>query len=346
MARRPRKPIHDDFDGAWKNMLTEQRFADFVAFFLPDLHPQIDWTRRVVFLEQELRAITRKTRRGHRAVDRLVKVWLMDGSEQWVLVHVEIQSQQDETLPKRLFQYYFRAFDLFDGRSLTCLAILGDDVADWKPRSFGAGWWGTRVVFEFRVVKLLEYAHRQAELEQSRNPFARFVLAHLKTVATRGDYESRLAWKVRIIQGLYDMGVSEAEVGQLYHDFDWLLALPEPLALRYHKTMVQFEEEREMPHMTTAERIGMKKGVVIGREEGIEIGREEGVVIGREEGVGIGKAVGVRNALLTLLTARFGHLPSSVSQTIEAATTERLESWFSVAVTAVSLEVVGIEAQY
>jgi len=51
MPRQPRKPIHDDFDGAWKNMLTEQRFADFVAFFLPDIHEQIDWTRRVVFLE-------------------------------------------------------------------------------------------------------------------------------------------------------------------------------------------------------------------------------------------------------------------------------------------------------
>jgi tetrahydromethanopterin S-methyltransferase subunit G len=267
-------------------------------------------------------------------VDRLVQVWLKDGSEQWVLVHVEIQSQQDALLPKRLFEYYFRAFDLFDGRSLTCLAILGDEVADWKPQSFSAGWWGTRVVFEFRVNKLLEYADRQAELEQIRNPFARFVLAHLKTVATQGDYESRLEWKVRIIQGLYDMGVSEAEIGQLYHDFDWLLALPEPLAVRYHKTMVKFEEEREMPHVTTAERIGRK------------IGRDEGEVIGREAGIEIGKAVAARNALLTLLTARFGELPSGVSQAIEAATTERLESWFSIAVTAVSLDAVGIKAQH
>jgi len=103
------------------------------------------------------------------------------------------------------------------------------------------------------VVKLLEYANRQAELEQSRNPFARFVLAHLMTVATRGDYENRLEWKVRIIQGLYDMGESEAEIGQLYHDFDWLLALPESWEVRYHKTMVEFEEERDMPHLTTAE---------------------------------------------------------------------------------------------
>jgi len=97
-----------------------------------------------------------------------------------------------------------------------------------------------------------------------------------------------------------------------------------------------------MPHLTTAERIGRR----IGRDEGVVIGRDEGLVVGREEGVVIGKAVGVRNALLTLLTARFGELPSSVSQAIEAATTERLERWFSVAVTALSLEAVGIETQH
>ncbi len=85
-----------------------------------------------------------------------------------------------------------------------------------------------------------------------------------------------------------------------------------------------------MPHMTTAERIGMKKGVVIGRDEGIEIG----------------KAGAMRNALLTLLAARFGELPSSVTQAIEAATTEQVESWFTIAVTATSLEGVGLEAQH
>ena len=138
------------------------------------------------------------------------------------------------------------------------------------------------------------------------------------------------------------MGVSEAEIGQLYHDFDWLLALPETLAIRYHRTMVEFEEEREMPHMTTAERIVHK----IGLEEGIEIGETRGIEIGETRGIEIGKAGPMRSALLTLLTARFGELPSGVSQAIEAATTEQVESWFTIAVTATSLEAVGIEAQH
>ena len=284
MTRRaggPRSRIKDDYDGAWKNMLTERRFADFVSFFLPDLYDRIDWSRQVVFREQEMRAITRKTKRGQRAVDRLVQVWLQDGAEQWVLIHIEIQAQWDADLPGRMFRYFFRAFDLFDGQPLTCLAILGDELPDWKPQGYNMAWWGTDVAFRFRIVKLMDYISQLDVLERSRNPFARFVLAHLKTIQTRDDYETRLAWKLRIIQGLYDLGVPEAEIGQLYHDFDWLLALPERLASRYHQEMVQFEEKQSMTHLSTAERIGLERGEAIGRERGEAIGLEQGETTGR-----------------------------------------------------------------
>ena len=273
-----RARVTDDFDGAWKNMPSERRFEAFVAFFLPEIHPLIDWSRGVESLEQELRAITRKSKRGHRSVDRLVKVWLLDGTESWVLVHVEIQSQEDAAFSLRMFQYRYRALDLFGERPITCLAILGDPNAAWKPRGYSNRFWGTSVNFAFPVVKLLEYADRLQELEASANPFARFVVAHLKTLETQGDYETRLQWKLRIIQGLYDMGVTEAEIGQLYHDFDWLLALPDPLAIRYHTTMTEFEEERVMPHLSTAEPIGREIGRKEGREEGREVGREEGAL--------------------------------------------------------------------
>ena len=107
MARTRR--MQDDFDGAWKNMLSERRFASFVALFMPEAYLLIDWVRPVEFLEQELRAITRKSKRGNRTVDRLVKVWLNDGTENWILVHIEIQSQEDATFPLRMFQYRYRA---------------------------------------------------------------------------------------------------------------------------------------------------------------------------------------------------------------------------------------------
>ncbi len=260
-SRRPsRRQVRDDFDGAWKNMLTEERFASFAAFFLPEMHDRIDWTRGVDFLEQELRAITRKSKRGNRSVDRLARVWLLDGAEQWILIHVEIQSQEDAGFPLRMFQYRYRTLDLFGERSFACHAILGDGNPDWRPLGYSSRFWGTEIDFRFRTVKLLDFSERLEEMERSDNPFARFVVAHLKTLQTQGDYETRLEWKLRLIQGLYDMGLPDAEIGQLGHDFDWLLSLPEPLAMRFHTTMTQFEEKREMPHLSTAERIGRREG--------------------------------------------------------------------------------------
>src|SRR5262249_35724228 len=156
------------------------------------------------------------------------------------------------------------------------------------------------------------YTERLEELERSDNPFARFVVAHLRTLETQDDYETRLQWKLRLIQGLYDMGLPEDEIGQLGHDFDWLLALPEPLSLRYHNAMTQFEEEKGMPHVSTAERIGMKIGREKGLQEGRTEGRLEGLQLGRDEGRLEGRLEGTRGLLLNQLAIKFGSVTDEI----------------------------------
>ena len=42
-----------DFDGNWKEIITEF-FEQFVAFFMPDLYAEVNFSRPVEFLEQEL----------------------------------------------------------------------------------------------------------------------------------------------------------------------------------------------------------------------------------------------------------------------------------------------------
>lgn len=53
----------------------------------------------------------------------------------------------------------------------------------------------------------------------------------------------------------------------------------------------------------------------------------------------------VRQALTSVLTARFGELPTTISQTIEGAEANRLQAWIVIAATASSLEAVGIETK-
>lgn len=56
--------------------------------------------------------------------------------------------------------------------------------------------------FEFPVVKLLDYRERWAELEESQNPFATVVMAHLKAQETRHADEERKAWKFNLVRRL------------------------------------------------------------------------------------------------------------------------------------------------
>ena len=126
------------------------------------------------------------------------------------------------------------------------------------------------------------------------------------------------------------MGVFEEEVGQLCHDFDWLLSLPDALVLRYHRTMTRFEEEKEMVHLSTAERIGRQ----IGRQEGREEGREEGRQEGWEEGR--------RELLLDQLTVKFGPLDAQVVARVKALFPGDLERVGRALLSAETLEGLGL----
>ncbi len=70
----------DDYDSPWKEAI-ERFFADFMAFYFPEAHAQIDWTQPLVFLDQELRAAVRDAELGKRVVDKLVRVTRRGGGE-------------------------------------------------------------------------------------------------------------------------------------------------------------------------------------------------------------------------------------------------------------------------
>ncbi|MBF0096950.1 MAG: DUF4160 domain-containing protein [Magnetococcales bacterium] len=75
-------------------MILKGYFKDFLAFFLPQAHAEIDWSRPAEFLDQEFSRLMPSSENKDRRVDLLVKVWLLDGSERWVLIHVEVHGKQ------------------------------------------------------------------------------------------------------------------------------------------------------------------------------------------------------------------------------------------------------------
>ncbi|MBF0438494.1 MAG: hypothetical protein HQL93_05160, partial [Magnetococcales bacterium] len=91
-----------EYDSPWKE-ITKAYFKAFLAFFLPAAHDGIDWNREPEFLDQELDRMMRESHTGNRRVDLLAKVWLLNGDELWVLIHVEIQGDRDLEFPERMY---------------------------------------------------------------------------------------------------------------------------------------------------------------------------------------------------------------------------------------------------
>lgn len=266
-----------EFDSPWKEAL-DVYFEPFLAFFLAEAHADIDWNRGYEFLDKELQKIVPESETGRRTVDKLVKVWRRDGEEEWVLIHIEVQSQPETDFPLRMYRYHYRLFDRYN-RQVVSLAILGDDCADWRPDRFGYNLWSCSVQLQFPAVKLLDYVPRWEWLESRENPFAIIVMAHLKSLETRRDVEARRGWKVRLLKNLYARGMNSEEIRKLLRFIDWLMALPPALEARCREELAQYEE-KGMPYITSFERLGIRDGLLMGIEAILDLKfGEEGLTL-------------------------------------------------------------------
>src|SRR5207302_10617538 len=106
-------------------------------------------------------------------------------------------------------------------------------------------------------------------LETHPNPFAAVVLAHLKTMETRRDPNARRGWKVRLIKGLYERGLSKQDVRELFRLIDWMMDLPKAQFRQFWQEMQQFEKEKQVPYITSVERFGREEGIREGKREGL-----------------------------------------------------------------------------
>ncbi|MCI5196408.1 MAG: cytosolic protein [Candidatus Electrothrix sp. AW5] len=289
-----------DFDSPWKEIL-ECYFQEFITFFFPEIAEETDWERGYLFLDKEFQQVTRDAELGRRYADKLVRLWRKNGDEAWVLVHVEVQGQEERSFEERMFVYNYRIFDRFR-RPVVSLAVLADERKGWRPDRFGYELWGCRVGIRFPSVKILDYADRRDVTEENANPFALAVTAHLKTQETRHDADGRKKWKLYLVRRLYEHGYKKEDVIRLFHFIDWMMALPEYMEEEFWQEIGEYEEEKKVRYVTSVERIGFRRGVSEGRQKGMLEGRQKGMIEGRQQGM----LEGTLEAIEMGLSVKFG----------------------------------------
>jgi hypothetical protein len=181
-----------NYDQPWKEAI-EYYLEPFLTFFFSEVHTLIDWNRDYQSLDKELQQIAPTATSGERESDKLFRVWQKNGEEAYILIHIEVQSQEDAEFAERMYVYHYRSFDLH--KKVISLAILGDERPSWRPNSYSYALGGCSVRFEFPTAKLLDYESQWESLQANLNPFAFLVMAHIKTKATTGQAEERETWK-------------------------------------------------------------------------------------------------------------------------------------------------------
>lgn len=304
---RKKKPS-TEYDSPWKDII-EHFFEDFMVFFFPAVSEQINWTLGHEFLNQELQKVVRESVTKTRRVDKLVKVWLNNGEQALLYIHIEVQSQYESDFAERMFIYHYRLYDRY-GPLVTSLAILGDPGETWRPRSYHYETIGSELSFCFTMVKLLDYKDQLERLEKSRNPFAMVVRIHLKALETQKFPKSRYDWKVELFKALHEANYQPESIIKLLGFLDWLLTLPEDLARQFDDFANQYEEAKKVPYVTTFERKGIEKGILLGRLEGIQLGLQQGLQLGTLQ-----KS---REIVIDILENRFQPVPKTLVEKIQA----------------------------
>jgi hypothetical protein len=256
------------------------------------VHTQIDWTKPIEFLDKELEEVVKDAEIGRRFADKLVKIYLTNGSEEWILIHIEVQAQQESNFAERVYIYTSRIYSKYN-KKVVSIAVLGDDNPNWKPSQFGYSLFGYTLNVEYPIIKLLDYQQQQPQLSASNNPFAIVVLAHLAALNTTNDRTLRKQEKLALVEQLYSMGFEEQDILNLFAFLDWMLTLPLELEAEFKQEVKQLEERRAMKYVTSVERSGIEIGKkehalsLITRQLNRRVGNIDDTIVDRLRGLSV-----------------------------------------------------------
>lgn len=265
IASREEKNVCSQADEAWK-IAIEDFFPEIMAFCFPEIYSKIEWRRGWEFLDKEFQTIVPGNENGTCFVDKLVKVYLLNGNEQRLMLHIEVQGQHERAFPKRMFVYNYRVFDQSGEHPISC-AILTDESRSWRPSTYQYKFGNFEVFFKFYTLKLLDLESQLELLEQSKNPIAAIILIQLKVIRSKKKSSSdKYLLKLSETKRLYKKFDKET-LRKIFSFIDFLISLPENLMIKYRNEICKFEEENNMRPMNTFEQYGFEKGIKQGKQE-------------------------------------------------------------------------------
>jgi hypothetical protein len=283
---------HSKQDELWKFILTTLHQQAILFYFGKKLHDEIDWSVEPESLEQEFNDAFTANEPNRRAADKIFRYRCKNGTDRFIIFHIEVQDKKEADFKQRMFEYYnfirvkYRTFDIL------ALAIYIGKAVPKSPDIFEMNFHGVSIRYKFIAFIIRDQV--EAKLIASDNPFALVALAGLYKIKAGSNPTKRLAFKKKLLDVLLTKKYDHAIFFQLNTFVKYLIRLPKPLSNDYdtyfnniktsHK-MVTWEIDREYiegqksifekalnEYMAEAEQKGIETGIQKGRKEGMQTG--------------------------------------------------------------------------
>lgn len=212
-------------DKAWKEVI-EELFEDFVKFFMPDLYEIVDFSKGYEFLDKEFNTLFPESETEDKRLDKLIKIFLKNGQEQWVLIHTEIQSYTDKNFEKRMYQYYSRIFDKYD-KDIEAIAIFTFSGDSNKGNKYEKKFLKTKLIYEYRTYDISK--QNENELKIIKNPFALVTIAALKAINHIDTDENNAKFKKELLKLLLQSGYSKKESESIFRFLNFIYEIKNPI---------------------------------------------------------------------------------------------------------------------
>ncbi|HFA49462.1 MAG TPA: hypothetical protein ENJ95_10655 [Bacteroidetes bacterium] len=240
----PQLPV-PDYDARWKDLI-KGLHRYFVAKFFPNLYPQIDFAKKVRFLDKEMQKLFADwNKKGPVRGDILMEFQLKKGGKQFILIHVEAQHGYDQSLPERMFVTFYRLRDKYPKVPLTAIALYTGDKVPSSPGVYEYKFEGTELVYKFPAFIVKD--QDEAELLASDNPIDLAILAGMYVLQAKGDVDRAYLYKNNLARLCFQRGYNKQATSDLINFVSFLIALPEKRQKEYEEEVIKFIEMNTIP---------------------------------------------------------------------------------------------------
>ena len=289
-----------NYDESWKYILTTL-FKSGLDFFYNELFVLVDFTKPVEFIESKLTNLDVGDHNNYKNVDKLIKCSLLDGNEQHILLHIEIEANNPYNIAQRMFIYYCALKLKFPKLEIQALIIyLGEEnPINWHLYHYK--FMLLEITYKCKYFNIADV--KEDDLLKSNNPFAYMVLFTKWLFKNKQTMQKRFTITKKLFLILKDRKIDLESIKKIFVFINKLVSLTNEMEKeiniiidKKHKNMYgNIKNLAQVEAIDQSVRIMYQEGKTIqdyiargvktGRQEGIQKGKQEGIQEGMEKSI-------------------------------------------------------------